>query len=136
MKIKKVLVIFAILFIVALSLELITGPHIYKIVKEAMTTSQGYTTNLGQIMTEDEFNHLNVYSSYGVAPSDDVRANIELHRRAFIHLFNSGYVWMNYTNTITDSSGEIDSGSSNVPIKFKVKKIDGVWRIIDIYEAP
>lgn len=136
MKLKRILMISLAILICAAVVEFAAGPHIYSTVKDAMQTKEGYTASMSKIMTKDEFNWLNPYDSYSDLEVQSLNAELKLFQIASVHNFKTGYVWMKYTLTITDKTGEEVSGSWHVPIKFAVKKIDGQWYITKIYEAP
>ena len=65
--------------------------------------------------------------------------NIELRilRPFTIHNFNKGIIIIKYTHVIYDRNGEILTGSWNIfPVIWKIRKINNVWNVIEIDEAP
>ena len=134
MKIKRFLRILFLLLICIVIVEFIAGPHIYNTVNEAMITKQGYSAKIRALMSKEEFDSINVYNSYQISKEDNSNVELKLYPIAMIHNFKDGYVWMNYSITITDKSGEIIAGSWDIPIKITLKKVDGIWYLTNIYE--
>jgi hypothetical protein len=61
---------------------------------------------------------------------------LSLTRLFTLHNFREGYIWVFYTYIAYDEDGRILSGSSRIPSKWKIERIDGAWEIVEIYEDP
>ena len=61
---------------------------------------------------------------------------VSLIRYFTIHSFKDGYIWAFYTNKAFDTSGKQFDGSGWIQTKWKIRKEDGKWDIVEIFEAP
>ncbi len=50
--------------------------------------------------------------------------------------FNNGYIWAEYDEQRFDDSNEVVSAGSNILTYWKLKKIDGEWKVISVKETP
>ena len=66
----------------------------------------------------------------------DVRRRATIFPLLAFHNFKEGYVYVWYTNEVTDKDGLLLSGSFNIISKWKIKKIENEWKVIDISEDP
>ena len=68
--------------------------------------------------------------------SDD-RISLDLHRLFVWHNFDHGYMYVYYTIEVKDRvTNELEHGSWGIPSRWEIKKIDDIWRVIDIKEDP
>lgn len=68
--------------------------------------------------------------------SDDL-FSLDLRRLFVWHNFDHGYMYVYYTIEVKDGiTNELEYGSWGIPSRWEIKKIDGVWRVIDIKEDP
>lgn len=112
---------------------------IYNVVKESFTTDKGYSNKLSGYISEDVFNHINVYKVYNVHDEKykkPFKVDFKLKENSQSKIFNKVYVKMTYSVSIKDSQNKEVGGSWNIPIKFTVKKVNWKWCIIDKYEEP
>ena len=61
---------------------------------------------------------------------------LTLIRMFTLHNFRDGYIWAYYSYEAHDTDGEIITGSWRIPTKWKIHKENGVWKIVEIIEAP
>lgn len=64
------------------------------------------------------------------------KADLTLIRLFVLHNFNNGYIWAYYSYKAYDEDGELITGSSNIPTKWRIHKDNGKWEIVEIFEAP
>lgn len=110
---------------------------IYNVVQESFTTDKGYSNELSKHISEGVFNNINVYKVYAVNDKKYKRpfkVDFKLKENSQSKIVNTVYVNMTYSVSIKDSENKEVGGSWNVPIKFTVKKVKGVWCITDRYE--
>lgn len=110
---------------------------IYNVVQEAFTTDKGYSNELSKHISERVFNDINVYKVYAVNDKKykkPFKVEFKLKENSQSKIFNTVYVKMTYFVKIKDSQNKGVGGSWNIPIKFTVKKVNGVWYINDKYE--
>ena len=81
-----------------------------------------------------------LYGSDGLnADREDAMNNLLLTKEEFLftfHNFREGYLWVFYTYKVYDVDGNILTGSSRIPSKWKIVKTNGSWEIVEIYEDP
>ncbi|MFL0250711.1 hypothetical protein ACJDT4_09790 [Clostridium neuense] len=112
---------------------------IYSVVQKAFTTDKEYSNELSKHISEKVFNHINVYKVYAVNDKKykkPFKVDFKLKENSQSKIANIVYVKMTYSLNIKDSENKEVGGSWNIPIKFTVKKVNGVWYITDKYEEP
>lgn len=71
-------------------------------------------------------------SRYGV----NVQRKVTLFPLLAFHNFHQGYVYIYYSNGVYDDNRNLLHGSTSILSKWIIEKVNGVWRVIDIVEAP
>ncbi|MCD8219516.1 MAG: hypothetical protein LUC50_04000 [Ruminococcus sp.] len=64
--------------------------------------------------------------------------NVDIHRSYSLHNFFSGYIWVVIHYEVIDKSGDClwscsQEGGPEIGIKFKIRRIDGKWEIVDFF---
>ena len=84
----------------------------------------------------------NIYAHYNYTGqaiertrSKEVKTEIQLKRIFVLHNFSHGTLWIKYSVSITDYSNNPIIGSWDIPVKMSIQKIDGVWKVTDLYEV-
>lgn len=66
---------------------------------------------------------------------DIATIDLELEAVAGDFAFGNGYLWVVYSVTRKDESGNTHSGSWDILSYWKLKEVDGEWKVIKIKEA-
>ena len=62
---------------------------------------------------------------------------MDIHCSYSLHNFISGYIWVVIHYDVINRDGDLiysQEGGPSIGIKFKIKKINGKWKIVDFYE--
>lgn len=134
--------IFLILFLVCISIFTLfrlinknsntTYVDITKVVKETFLTDKGYSNELSKHISQEVFNQLNIYGCYDVNSSDfkkPFKVDFSLKEDSQTKKKDIVYVNMIYSVNIFDSQNKSVGGSTDIPITFTVKIINGEWHI-------
>ncbi len=89
-------------------------------------------TFIGDKEPEKDVGELRRY--YRIEPGIE-KINLDLEAVAGDFTLGNGYVWVVYSVTRYHSSGEVCLGSWDILSLWKLKKIDGEWKVTDIKEA-
>lgn len=107
---------------------------ITKVVKETFLTDKGYSNELSKHISQEVFNQLNIYGCYAVNSSDfkkPFKVDFSLKEDSQTKKKDIVYVNMIYSVNIFDSQNKSVGGSTDIPITFTVKIINGEWHITE-----
>ncbi|MBU3102016.1 MULTISPECIES: hypothetical protein [Clostridium] len=100
--------------------------------KETFLTDKGYSNELSKHISQEVFNQLNIYGCYDVNSSDfkkPFKVDFSLKEDSQTKKKDIVYVNMIYSVNIFDSQNKSVGGSTDIPITFTVKIINGEWHI-------
>lgn len=75
---------------------------------------------------------------YNIRRRDDaviLSAEVSITRLFTIHNFREGYIWVRYAHKSESAQGSL-MGSGIILTKWKIKKENGKWSIVEIFEKP
>ncbi len=89
-------------------------------------------TFIGEKEPEKDVGELKRY--YRISP-DIVDIQLDIRAVAGDFMGKNGYLWVIYSVTRLDETGNTSSGSWDILTYWKVKSIDGEWKVVKIKEA-
>ena len=128
MKILIIIVIILIVIATAYLIMLLNTNQIIRDVKAIMNST------IPKELTEGL--PVDMYNRQGVSDLGAVSHYVEIDRVLVLHNFFSGYMWVRYTCEGFDIYGNRVHGSWQIPALWQIKRIDGKWEIVEIFEDP
>lgn len=119
--------------------KIINSTDIYKVVKRAFLSEDGYSNDISKHMSQKVFNETNIYNTYDVNDPQFKRpfkVDFNLKEDSQKKVNDITYVDMTYSVDIKDSQNKSVGGSWDVPIKFTIKIVSNTWIITNKYEDP
>jgi len=94
---------------------------------------------LGEVSENDIKDELIKYSLNGYSNEENVigKVNLKLFRLFTLHNFKDGIIIIYYTRVVYSNKKEIITGSWDIfPVIWKIRKINKIWNVVKIKEAP
>lgn len=134
---------------------------IVKQIEDAVYSDVYYAVSDNGLITEDylllkehqvkyeEYNWSQIFDNYKVyfSPTRGISIdqyidgyileNVDIHCSYSLHNFISGYIWIVIHYDVINRDGDLiysQEGGPSIGIKFKIKRINGKWKIVDFYE--
>ena len=79
---------------------------------------------------------IHMYNRKGLLDLEATSYNVKIRRIFVIHNLFEGYIWVNYTRQGFDDEGNLVHGSWEIPSRWRIKRMNGEWEIVEIEEAP
>lgn len=86
------------------------------------------------VSTSDNIYCLKRYDTSRYGPN--VRRKVTIFPLLSFHDFQQGYVYVWYSNEVLDKDDDLLNGSYGIISRWKIKKIENEWKVIDITEDP
>ena len=120
-----IMVIVAIVLLMYLGMFFSTN-HLIEYVENVM---------LGNVLVEDtagtpleRYNNRDIY--------ENAQVQVSIIRLFTIHDFSNGYIWVKYTYETQKNDMGILVSTADVISRWKIKRENGVWKIVEIKENP
>ena len=100
--------------------------------EQILSEAEEVFTYIGDKEPEKDVGELRRY--YRIEPGIE-KINLDLEAVAGDFTLGNGYLWVVYSVARYDSSGEVTSGSWDILSLWKLKNVDGEWKVVKVKEA-
>jgi hypothetical protein len=122
---------------------------VYYAVSDNGLTAEDYLLLKENQIEYEEYNRSQIFDNYKVyfSPTRGISVaqyvdgyileNVDIHCSYSLHNFFSGYIWVVIRYDVINRNGDLiysHEGGPSIGIKFKIKRINSKWKIVDFYE--